>query len=136
MRIEVCTNDLFSPILRSEIFDVIAFNPPYLPAFRWATSNEKTKPKRWLEKAWEGGSLGIETTLAFLGQVGDHLASAGLIYLVSSSTNELSKTLSSAEIYQLHFKVKDFVKFPFEILYLLEGERLKIPPSVKEQPPT
>ncbi len=72
----VVRTDLFGG-LRGQ-FDVIAFNPPYLPG-------EATDG--WLERAWSGGTDGNRVILRFLEEARVHLAQEGRIYLLVSSHN-------------------------------------------------
>ncbi len=74
--LDVVRADLFRG-LRGK-FDVIAFNPPYLPLH----------PRGgWLDRAWSGGQGGDEVILRFLHDVPPFLAKGGAIYLLLSSQN-------------------------------------------------
>jgi len=66
-------SDLFSN-LASEKFDLIVFNPPYLPASRYDSARDVT-----------GGRKGDETILRFLEQAKKHLSKKGKILLLLSS---------------------------------------------------
>lgn len=68
--------DLFTGV--KERFDVIAFNPPYLPV-----SGE--------DAAWAGGEGGAEVIERFLLYAGDHLEKDGRIMLLVSSVNDKEK---------------------------------------------
>ena len=46
-KIEVRLGDLFGPILKTEKFDVILFNAPYLPS-------KPEEEKTWTDRAWAG----------------------------------------------------------------------------------
>jgi len=84
--VKVRQSDLFQNI--TGYFDVIAFNPPYLPG--------ETRSTSWIEKSWSGGEEGSETAVAFLGQAWQHLAPGGRIYLVLSSVGGLMSVLKAA----------------------------------------
>jgi release factor glutamine methyltransferase len=71
--IEVIRTDLFAGIKPKRQFDVIIFNPPYLP---------ETKSTSWLEKAWSGGRTLI---IRFLDEVQSYLRENGRLLLVISS---------------------------------------------------
>ena len=74
--LDVVRADLFHG-LRGK-FEVIAFNPPYLPLH----------PRRgWLDRAWSGGQGGEEVILRFLHDVPAFVAKEGVIYLLLSSQN-------------------------------------------------
>jgi len=69
-------SDLFSNV--DGRFDVIVFNPPYLPS-------EET------EEAWEGGREGIEIAERFLSEAPEHLNPGGRIYMVLSTLGNVKK---------------------------------------------
>ncbi len=117
IRLEVVRSDLFEKV--TGIFDVIAFNPPYLPGTASSTS--------WVEKAWAGGEEGSEMALEFLANAWRHLAPGGRIFMVLSSVGGLMSLLKGAReryesemleekhmffesIYAYRFKVRDFAK--------------------------
>ncbi|UCF11717.1 MAG: methyltransferase [Thermoplasmatales archaeon] len=58
--LEVRGGDLFSSIKERELFDIVIFNLPYLPA-----SNEK-KVCGWLDVATVGGKDGLQVTKRFI----------------------------------------------------------------------
>lgn len=87
LRIEVIQSDLFEKITGN--FDVIAFNPPYLPG--------ATKSTSWIEKSWAGGGEGSEVAVRFLQSAWKHLSPGGEIYLILSSLGGLMPVLKSAK---------------------------------------
>lgn len=82
--VKVVRTDLFAALTGK--FDVIAFNPPYLP---------DVGAEGWVDSAWSGGPDGNEVILRFLEQAGEHLAPRGRIFLLLSSHN--GRSLSRAE---------------------------------------
>lgn len=78
--VEIVRTDLFHG-LRGR-FDVIAFNPPYLPVPH-ATD--------WLEVAWSGGADGNRVVHRFLDELPGHLSARGRAYLLLSSHNEAAR---------------------------------------------
>lgn len=68
-------SDLFKKIKGK--FDVIVFNPPYLPL-------DEREPKA-SRKATTGGKKGNETTIKFLREAGKHLNAQGKVFLIASS---------------------------------------------------
>ncbi|KAA0001513.1 MAG: methyltransferase [Thermoplasmata archaeon] len=70
INIDIKQSDLFSNV--DGMFDVIIFNPPYLPSDK-------------MEEAWEGGEEGIEITKKFLEDAARHLNPGGRIYIVLST---------------------------------------------------
>ena len=74
---EKCTfirSSIFDGI--KENFDIIIFNPPYLP-----DDDEVRSGKNW----WSGGPTGIELTKLFIEQAAVHLNNNGVIITVESS---------------------------------------------------
>ena len=80
--IDVRQGDLFSVITTNERFDVIMFNPPYLPT----SSEEKTDA--WLSMAVDGGADGLQVTKRFLDSVKNYLKTKGRIYFLFSSLSD------------------------------------------------
>lgn len=78
LAIQVVTSDLFSEI--EGTFDVITFNPPYLP-----TENE--------DIAWDGGREGTAIMERFLREAHRHLTGHGRIYMVMSSRGNIPKLM-------------------------------------------
>ncbi len=87
VRIQVLQSDLFDKV--NGYFDVIAFNPPYLPSDSSSTS--------WIERSWSGGEKGSEILVSFLDQAWRHLAPGGRIYMVLSSLTGLTSVLKAAK---------------------------------------
>lgn len=75
LRVDVVRADLLAG-LRGP-FDIVAFNPPYLPL----------DPGGWADRAWSGGRED-DTIIRFLDQVQDRLSPEGRVYLLLSSHNE------------------------------------------------
>ena len=70
-------SDLFSNI--KEKFDIIIFNPPYLP------EDKNNKEDRESKLATTGGKKGSEIINRFLQQAKKHLTKDGKIFLLTSS---------------------------------------------------
>lgn len=105
--IRVEKSDMFSSIER--MYDVIIFNPPYLP------EHEELEP----DDRWDGGKRGDEITIRFLNNVKDYLNKDGRVYLCFSDLAPLDRIYSVIERY---FKVinKKEEQFSFETLYAYE----------------
>lgn len=71
--IQVLQSDLFENVEGE--FDIITFNPPYLPGEEGIGD----------EEIWRGGEKGTELTREFLEQVDQYLAEDGSAYIVLSS---------------------------------------------------
>ncbi len=103
-------SDLFEKI--SERFDVVLFNPPYLPNESWSKEDIE-------DKQWDGGRDGSETLRTFIRELPRHLR--GRCYLLFSSL-----TGGGKEVMESLLK-KDFIsrqldkkRLFFEILYVYE----------------
>lgn len=67
-------------------FDLILFNPPYLP-----TPPGARDPDRWVNAALDGGPDGFDVTARFLSELPSHLNPRGAAYLVVSSRQPRSR---------------------------------------------
>jgi len=76
-------SDLFENV--SEMFDLIIFNPPYLPEDSREPCDSRT--------ATTGGKKGCEIINKFLKEVGDYLKENGRIFLITSSLTKGVKWL-------------------------------------------
>jgi release factor glutamine methyltransferase len=77
--IDIRQGDLFSVLKDVELFDVIVFNPPYLP------TKEKERIGGWFDVATDGGRDGLRVTKRFLQEVSRHLSRRGCAYFIASS---------------------------------------------------
>jgi release factor glutamine methyltransferase len=110
MNISFKASDLFKTIPKQK-FDLIIFNPPYLPVSKHADDIALCSPKG-----------GTETITMFLGKAGDYLAPDGVILLVYSSITKkahidasLQKNLLQAElISKKHVFFEDILLFKIE----------------------
>jgi release factor glutamine methyltransferase len=101
----VCSN-LFSKI--REKFDIISFNPPYLP-------KDKLEGKE-SALATSGGKQGDEIILKFLKQAKSHLKKNGIILLVISSLTPKKRIFALLKKQGLKHKALSSEKFFFEAL--------------------
>ncbi|MFH1722245.1 MAG: HemK2/MTQ2 family protein methyltransferase [Candidatus Altiarchaeota archaeon] len=102
-------SDMFEDVHGS--FDLITFNPPYLPV---AEDDE-------LGKAWAGGEGGMKVIKRFLGQVGKHLAPDGRFLLIVSSLNDQDEVKKEFEKNGFGCEGVASKKVSFEELFLLKG---------------
>lgn len=103
--IQVIQSDLFRNVPGR--FDVITFNPPYLPT---------RFPK---DDSWDGGTEGIEISWRFLTDASDHLTENGRIYLLLSTLGDIQKLLNHFKQYY-HFQELDTLPFFFEKIRVYE----------------
>ncbi|MFW6196279.1 MAG: HemK2/MTQ2 family protein methyltransferase [Thermoplasmatota archaeon] len=107
IEISVEESDMFSSI--EGMYDVIIFNPPYLP------EHEELE----FDYRWAVGKRGDEITVSFLNNVKDYLNKGGRVYLCFSDLAPLDRIYSVIERY---FKVINKIEehFSFETLYAYE----------------
>jgi len=111
--IQCIKSDLFNNVKSK--FDLIAFNPPYLP--------EDKREDKESQKATTGGKKGDEIILKFLEQAKEHLKPNGKILLVISSLtprNEVEsliaklklkkRTLSEKKLFMEKLEVWEIIK--------------------------
>ena len=113
--IQVRQSNLFENVPETD-FDVIIFNPPYLPSGGGLNNA--------LSKAWDGGKTGREIISDFLKEAKKHLKKGGKIFFVISSITgkeEVEKTLKEAGYKS---KVIASQKMFFEELFVFEAERV------------
>lgn len=104
--VEFRVSNLFENV--SEEFDLIVFNPPYLP-----TEDE--------DPSWDGGVDGIDVVNRFLQQAGAHLKPEGRIMLLVSSINNLDNVREIMDKAGLRSRVVASQKIFFEELYVLRA---------------
>lgn len=100
-KIDVRQGSLFSVVKPDEKFDVIIFNPPYLPT----NSEERIGGTGWFDIATDGGKDGLAITRKFIKELPKHLREKGRAYFVFSSLSDrkkldtyLSKSKLKAEV--------------------------------------
>jgi release factor glutamine methyltransferase len=98
-------------------FDVIIFNPPYLPTEKEARTTD------WINTAIDGGSNGRETINIFLEEAGNRLVDNGRILMVISSLTGIEEVKSRME--SLNYEVVETMqeRFMFEKLAVIKGTR-------------
>jgi len=107
LRIELVVSDLFSRIMGQ--FDVIVFNPPYLPS---RTISDHTV---------DGGKQGVEVVDRFLSEVTHRLRENGFAVLLVSSINDPENLRRRHP--QLRFRPLREQSFFFERLCVFEVKR-------------
>jgi len=85
--VEVRRGDLFSVISSDERFDIVIFNPPYLPTY----PEERIGGTGWFDVATDGGVDGLSSTKRFIEEVGKYLSKRGRAYFVFSSLSDRKK---------------------------------------------
>jgi release factor glutamine methyltransferase len=93
--------DLFEEI--DSKYDIITFNPPYLPGEKRVGD----------EEIWRGGETGVEIVESFLNEVDLYLADGGEAYVILSSRAEYEKTVEKFDL-----EIVDSEKLWFEKLFV------------------
>jgi release factor glutamine methyltransferase len=111
--IVVKLSDLFSAV-EGEKFDLVVFNPPYLP---------EDLP-HYADSRWSGGPDGRATIDRFIDKVDRHLNESGAVLLLVSSLSDIDKVIES--FYKSRFVAKVIAKkkVPWEELAVLRAVRL------------
>lgn len=93
-------------------FDVILFNPPYLPSEEWSMTGKG-------DRQWDGGGDGTATIRSFIARLGDHLGDR--CYLLFSSLSGQGVE-SIVEIISGRFSYSELARKElfFETLYVAE----------------
>ena len=110
--VNLLEGDMFEPV--DGKFDVIVFNPPYLPT---APEDLTDSP---LDKALDGGPDGTDVTIRFLEQVDQYLTHQGRAYIVVSSLQEDGKIENALHRQHLVARRRGSEKFDFETISVLE----------------
>jgi release factor glutamine methyltransferase len=110
--IEIRQGDLFDPIRPDEKFDLLVFNPPYLPG---------TREDPAFDPAWSGGNKGYEVTERFLEHCKKFLQPNGRLLLVQSSLSDPEHIKQRLEQLFCTVEVKEEKAFFFERLILFEA---------------
>ncbi|MEK6859802.1 MAG: HemK2/MTQ2 family protein methyltransferase, partial [Nanoarchaeota archaeon] len=108
-KIKAIRSNLFSKINKKQKFDLIIFNPPYLPEDKYDKKQDTT-----------AGKQGYELIIRFLKQAKFHLNKEGTILLLFSSLSKPKIIIKKAK--QLGYKLKPLnsKKLFFEKLYVYE----------------
>jgi release factor glutamine methyltransferase len=111
--VEFRKGNLFEPIKKSEQFDLIVFNPPYLPEDGYDKEADTT-----------GGKHGWETIEKFLKQAKVHLNKNGKILLVFSSFTNEKKVLEIAREEGYKYKLLDKKHISFEDIFVYQFQAI------------
>lgn len=109
--VDLVRTDLFQGI--GERFDLVLFNPPYLP-FR-----PEERSGNWVDRALDGGESGRETLNRFLYELEEHLQPGGRALLLISSLTGLHEVIETASSLGLLAKPVLCQRCFFEQLYVL-----------------
>ncbi|MDO9098232.1 MAG: class I SAM-dependent methyltransferase [Candidatus Methanoperedens sp.] len=118
--VDVIIGDLLSCIKGK--FDIIIFNPPYLPDIEEKIAGDKIA-KNWINVALDGGDDGRRIIFRFLEEAGSRLAEKGRIIILVSSLTGIEEVKSMMR--SLNYAVKEIAheRFMFEQLTVLSGTK-------------
>ncbi len=119
--VEVIRTDLFrgiKPRTREAHFDLVLFNPPYLP------TSEEEKVPGWLNYAFDGGASGRETLDRFFDEVVDFLKPGGRILVLISSITGVEAVQEKMEGLGFVVDIVKETKVSFEELVVVRGRLL------------
>ena len=110
--IKVRTGDMFSTLTDKETFDIILFNPPYLPT----TPNDIVGG--WFDVAVNGGHDGLQFIQQFIKKVGRYLKPDGQAFFVFSGLSNTTKLKTCIEKQQFIYSIPNQQKFEDETLQI------------------
>ena len=116
-KVEVRQGDLFQPIQKTEKFDVIIFNAPYLPS-------SPLEQRTWIAQAWAGGPTGRKLIERFIIEAPHYLKRNGKILLVQSSLANIGMTLEKFREANLKAQVIAEKKVAFETIVVIQASHL------------
>jgi release factor glutamine methyltransferase len=113
LKVDVVESDLFQKV--EGLYDVITFNPPYLP--------EEGGPSSWMERAWSGGADGSEVVARFLEDAWRFLAPGGRVYIILSSFGSIRAILRTAkERYDIEMVEEKHMFFESILAYRMKAK--------------
>jgi len=110
---EVVRGDLVAPF-DDDAFDVVTFNPPYLP------TDPEAEWDDWMETALSGGEDGRAVVDPFVERVGRVLAPGGRVLVLVSSLTGVDAVAELAVENGFHVAAVAEESFPFETLTVLQ----------------
>jgi release factor glutamine methyltransferase len=114
--LDVVKSDLFDEIDKNEKFDLITFNPPYLPEGQ----EDYMKYLKDIKHQVFGGKTGREIIARFLKEAGFHLNKNGKILLQISTATDIEKTIDMCNEHGFSASVIARKKIPWEELVVIE----------------
>lgn len=116
-KIEVRLGNLFEPVAKTERFDVIIFNAPYLPSM-------PSERQTWISRAWTGGLCGRQIIDRFIANAPVYLKDKGRILLVQSTLSNVNETLKRFSAMDLNSRVIAERKVAFETIVVIQANHL------------
>ncbi len=107
LNIKTKKSNLFSNIDKKNKFDLIIFNPPYLPEHKYDKKLDTT-----------GGKKGNEIILRFIKQLPSYLNNNAIVLILTSSLTPINKILAKIKEHNLIINKIAIKKLFFEELYV------------------
>ena len=126
LEIEVLKGHLFNPVPKKQ-FDMVIFNPPYLPEEEMDYLLEKQ-----YKLALIGGEEGCELILEFLDKLPTYLKDDGIALIVVSSLSNLERIDKKITEIRMHSEIKRQKRFFFETLYVYELKKINNTSSARQ----
>lgn len=118
--VDVIIGDLLSCVKGK--FDIIIFNPPYLPEIKEKIAGDKIT-KNWINVALDGGDDGRRIISRFLEEAGSRLVDNGRILMVVSSLAGIDEVKAKMRSLNYIVEEKGQERFMFEKLAVLSGTK-------------
>ncbi len=110
--INVRLGSLFNVLRKDEQFDLIIFNPPYLPT----SEDEYVDDHGWFDTSVSGGKTGLDVTILFLEKLSMYLADNGRAFIILSSNSPKDLYQRMLEKYGLKSKTIETKSFSDETI--------------------
>lgn len=114
-KVDMRSGDLFDPIQKTEKFDLIIFNAPYLPS-------EPHEEETWIGRAWAGGASGRQVIDKFIDEVPHYLKENGRILLAQSTLANADETIAKFSKAGFEASIVAEKKFPFETIVVVQAK--------------
>lgn len=118
-KMKVVYSNLFDSIDETEKFDLIIFNPPYVPTEE-LSEDEDLDEINGYDLAVNGGIEGREIIDKFIEQLPNHLLEKGECYLLISSLNNPIEIIENLKHKKLNAEIIGSKKLFFEELFVLK----------------
>jgi len=116
-KMKVVYSNLFDSIDEEEKFDLLIFNPPYVPTDDLEKEDDTING---YDLAVNGGVEGREIIDKFISQLPNHLEKEGVCYLLVSSLNNPIEIIENLKKQNLKTEIKKAKKLFFEELLILK----------------
>ncbi|AFZ81338.1 hypothetical protein BEWA_007470 [Theileria equi strain WA] len=89
---DVVCIDLLGESTVNRFFDLVLFNPPYVPCEYGLSGSQNL-----IDCAWNGGINGAEVIVSFIESVGSYLSENGVVYLLVEKRNKIDTIIRIVE---------------------------------------